>query len=141
MDDKKRTYDGLAYEGITVDDDGDVLALFSSPDDWGDALAPATEKCLHELSLKNRKSLENNILPDDIAYRFLEDIELYDTARKMVQEFKAAHNFAQETPSVDLSKLPKLEDFNPAANQERYDTKPVQKTAKIYEFPCLSNNT
>ena len=142
MDDKKRTYNGLAFEGVEIDDeDGVVIALFSRPEKHGDTLLPGTEKCLDELKENDLETLRNNVLPDDIAYRFIEQIELWETARKAVQEFKIASNYPIETSPVDLKKLPKLEDFNTAANETHHGTNLSRETAQIYEFPCLSNNT
>lgn len=120
MDDKKRTYYGNALEGVGFDDSGRVVARFSNPKDWGDKECHVTESCLLEVAEDRIKFLQENIFPDDIAYRSIEHIELNENARFLVQQFKQKAGISLDTPPVDASKKYSVRDFDAAANDQEF---------------------
>ena len=120
MDGERRTYYGDRFEGIRVSSCGKLVgALISNPREQGARILCVSEEYLLRYVRSRQTFLNDWPVPDDIAQRVMEDIEMYEFPRNEIQEYKLKKGISLDTPLMAWS-MTTTASYDAAANEPTF---------------------
>ena len=111
---------------VDTDRNGEVVAMLSHKDLWGDTLRPTSERFFEQSSREYRERIDRGGLPDELVSAHLHVIDVFDRARLAIQTEKRNRGIEPDTPDVELGVLsnpdtvPKFFNYYSSANDSEF---------------------